>query len=226
MKALPSLQIEPYMFMPTQESEQSYQCVWKSQIATVLYNYVAIPNDLQDTIPRQPPPVEQISRLAPHIHMLKLMDASENSAEGIGQVLESIARQAGMSMEEVFSKLVFMNGDLATCRNFTSLQSLRRPSQYAHHHLQGVWFQLGASHTLWNIATAIFKRHFGNPKSLLDTGAWRVLNALGIPPEKAFPQKKDYTLMLRYMEQVHEATILYGIKWVTMNQLTRKDELS
>jgi hypothetical protein len=127
-------------------------------------------------------------------------------------VLESIARQTGLDPEVFFSRLQLFDGDLATCRNFNSLRSLRTPSSYIQHSLRNISFQLGASHTLWNIAQAIFKAHFGNPKDSRDMGAWRCLSALGVPSEKAFP-KNDFSLMIKYMEQVHEATILAGLKY-------------
>jgi hypothetical protein len=53
--------------------------------------------------------------------MLKLMDAPENSAEVIGQVLDAVALQAGIQPEEFFSKFLLMDGDLATFCNFNSL---------------------------------------------------------------------------------------------------------
>jgi hypothetical protein len=64
---------------------------------------------------------------------------------------------------------------------------------------------------LWNVAHSIFKTNFGDTQSNLDTGAWRVLHSLGVPHKKAMP-KKDFLLMIKYIEQVHEATIFYGLK--------------
>ena len=164
-----------------------------------------------EAISQDPPSVEQISHAPPEIQMLKLMEASDNSAEGIGQVLESIVQQSDLTTEEFYQKLIIMDGDLATCRNFHSLRCLRTPSKYPQHHLNNISFQLGAAHTLWNIAHCIFQTHFGDPKSSLDTGAWRILHSLGVSHEKAMP-KKDFSLMIKYMEQIHEATILYCIK--------------
>ncbi|EFP92166.2 uncharacterized protein PGTG_17896 [Puccinia graminis f. sp. tritici CRL 75-36-700-3] len=219
LKKIPSFQVDPYMFMPTLESEVSYKAVWKSQIAHVLSQYLASPSDPSQAININPPEVDPISSTPPKIHMLKLMEAPENSSEGIGHVLDSVAEQAGLSPEEFFSKMLLFDGDLATCRNFNSLKFLCNPSEYPRHSLQNVSFQLGASHTLWNIAQCIFKTHFGNPESSLDTGAWRVLHALGVPHERAMPKKKDYTLMLKYIERVHEATILYCLKVVMKTDL-------
>ncbi|KAA1066962.1 hypothetical protein PGTUg99_019812 [Puccinia graminis f. sp. tritici] len=211
MRKVPTFSIQPSMFMPTLDSEESYKLVWKSQIARVMNQYVAAPHEYSSAIHLDPPVVEQISKTPPNIQMLKLMDASENSADGIGKVLESVAKQTGLSPEEFAGKMILMDGDLATCRNFNSLRSMRQPSKYAKHGLNNISFQLGASHTLWNIAHCIFKTHFGDPQSSTDTGAWCVLHSLGVPHQKAM-NKKDFSLMIKYMEQVHEATILYGLK--------------
>jgi len=211
MKNLPSFVIEPRMFLPTAQSEASYKAIWQSQIAKVLHQYIAQPDNPSLAIQLDPPPIEKISTRKPEIYMLKLMDAPENSAEGIGQVLDSIALQTGLTPAQSFGRLQLMDGDLATCRNFNSLRALRVPSQHVEHSLNNISFQLGASHTLWNIGMAIFKSHLGDPKDCMDTGAWRCLEALGIPSSKAFP-KNDFSLMIKYLEQVHEASILYGLK--------------
>ncbi|OAV93026.1 hypothetical protein PTTG_02826, partial [Puccinia triticina 1-1 BBBD Race 1] len=73
MKKVPSFQIEPRMFLPTPESEESYKAVWKSQIARVLHEYIAQPQ--------------------------------KNSAEGMGQVLDSIALQTGLNTNDFFGRL-------------------------------------------------------------------------------------------------------------------------
>ncbi|EFP90944.2 uncharacterized protein PGTG_17216 [Puccinia graminis f. sp. tritici CRL 75-36-700-3] len=219
LRKVPDFQIEPFMFMPTAESETSYKAVWKSQIARVLNEYLALPEDRSQAIPMDPPPLEKISSTVPNIQMLKLMDAPENSSEGIGKVLAGITDQTGLTPEEFHSRLQMMDGDLATCRNFNSLCTSRHPSPYPQHNLHNISIQLGASHTLWNIATQIFKTHFGDTKNCLDTGAWRCLESLGVPAAKAFP-KKDYTLMINHMEQVHEATILYGLKTIMKTEET------
>ncbi|POW02310.1 hypothetical protein PSTT_11867 [Puccinia striiformis] len=217
MKQVPSFQIQPHMLLPTAESEESYKAVWKSQIVHVMLQYIARPDNPTKAIRRDPPPVEKISSTPPKIKMLKLMDAPENSAEGIGQVLDSIAKQTGLDPEVFFGRLQIMDGDLATCRNFNCLRSLRTPSAYVQHSLQNVSFQLGASHTLWNISTCILKAHFGDQHNSMDTGAWRCLDALGVPPAKAMP-KNDFSLMINHIEQVHEATILYGLKEIMQTQ--------
>ncbi|KNE88252.1 hypothetical protein PSTG_18352, partial [Puccinia striiformis f. sp. tritici PST-78] len=149
--------------------------------------------------------------------MLKLMDASDNSAEGIGQVFSSIIQQSGLTPEEFYGRLQPMDGDLGTIQNFNSLRSQRAPSPYGQDSLHNVIFQLGASHTMWNIASTIFTHHFGDSSDQSDTGAWQYLEALGFPSEKAI-QKKDFTLMINQMEKILEATFYYCLRVIMKNE--------
>jgi hypothetical protein len=90
VRKVSSLKIEHKMFLPTPK-ENTYQVkVWKSQLAHVLRQRLAVPKKNEGAIPCEPPVIEQVSPERPHIHMLKLMDASDNSAEGVGQVFQSI----------------------------------------------------------------------------------------------------------------------------------------
>ncbi|KAH9443844.1 hypothetical protein Pst134EB_026235 [Puccinia striiformis f. sp. tritici] len=215
IRQLDSLVIKPKMFFPTAEENESNVAVWKSQIATVLLKYLAEPENPAKATPTEPPPVEQINHKKPELHMLKLMDASDNSAEGVGQVFHSLWLQSGLTAEEFFTRLQPMDGDLGTVQNFNCLRAQRTPNAYPQESLNNVVFQLGASHTLWNIASTIFTQHFGDPKVATDAGAWQFLEALGFPAEKAI-QKKDYTLMINQMERVTESIIYYGLR-VIMN---------
>jgi hypothetical protein len=141
MKRAPDLPIQPYMFMPTRDSDAHYKEVWLSQIVHVM-SQLAEDDDPSTAISLNPPVIEKISREPPEIWMLKLMEAPENSAEGMGQVLDAIAKQAGMPPEEFYQKFLLIDGDLTTCQNFNSLRLLRTPSKYAEHSLQNICFQL------------------------------------------------------------------------------------
>jgi hypothetical protein len=165
------------------------------------------------------PVIEQIQAKKPSIHMLKLMDASDNSAEGVGQVLQLILAQSGLSVEEFFGRVQPMDGDLGTVQNFNCLRSQRAPSAYPQDQLNNVLFQLGAAHTLWNIATAIFTHHFGDMNDSKDCGAWQYLQALGFPAEKAI-QKKDFSLMIDQMEKIFESMLYYCLRFVPSDCLT------
>jgi hypothetical protein len=208
---LPSMTLDPELWMPSLDDDAHYKLVWKSQIARVLKEYIAVPSSTHGAIALDPPVLEQISCEKPTIHMFKLIEKSNNSAEGIGQALESIRRQSGVDPKEFFSRLQPMDGDLGTCQNFNSLQDICYPSDDPQNNLNNTVFQLGCSHTLWNIAQTIFTTHFGNTSNEEDLGAWRTLSALGIPPENVV-QKKDYTAMIQNMEKVHEATLVHCIR--------------
>ncbi|KNZ50397.1 hypothetical protein VP01_4446g1 [Puccinia sorghi] len=75
------------------------------------------------------PLVKLISHIQPDIQMLKLIDTSDNSAIGLGQVIDSIAQQSNGSTYNLYGRLILINGDLAAVCNFNSLQSLCAPIQ-------------------------------------------------------------------------------------------------
>jgi hypothetical protein len=180
----------------------------KSGNAKVFREQIATPIDETLAIPTLPPDVELISHLAPEIHMLKLMDASDNSAEGICQVFQSMIQQTGLTSEGFFGRFQLLDGDLATIQNFHCLRNQCTPSAFPEYRMDNIYFQLGASHTLWNISSTLFTHHFGDPSNMLDCGAWQHLEALGFSLHKAI-QKKDFTLMVNQMERVFEALICY-----------------
>ncbi|EFP89319.2 uncharacterized protein PGTG_15498 [Puccinia graminis f. sp. tritici CRL 75-36-700-3] len=215
LKTVASMEIKPRMFLPTESEEEIELKVWKSQIAKVLYEYIAVPNNKSTAVQMVPPVVDQISHEAPELHMLKLIDASDNSAEGVGQVFRVIIEQSGLTVKEFFSRFQPMDGDLGTVQNFNCLRGQRSPSSVPQNRLDNILFQLGASHTLWNVASTIFTHHFGQPSDMSNCGAWQHLEALGFPSEKAI-QKKDFTLMVNQMERIFEAMVLYFLR-VVMN---------
>ncbi|OAV96595.1 hypothetical protein PTTG_26274 [Puccinia triticina 1-1 BBBD Race 1] len=214
MELADSAPIEPQYFLPTADSNIVEEAVWKSQIVHVLRKYIAIPANNKSALPINPPIVDQISHEKPDIQMLKLMDASDNCAEGVGQVFKSILSQSGLSEENFFGRLQPMDGDLGTVQNFNCLRSQRTPNPFPQECLDNCFFQLGAAHTLWNVASAIFTHHFGNSSDSSDCGAWQFLEALGFPAEKAI-QKKDFTLMINQMERVHESILFYCLRVIT-----------
>ncbi|OAV95520.1 hypothetical protein PTTG_08518 [Puccinia triticina 1-1 BBBD Race 1] len=138
------------------------------------------------------------------------MIASDNSAEGIGEVLEGILRQTEDSSMEASEHLQVMEGDLGTYCNLESLRALQRPTQHPDESPGNIFMLLGASHTLWNVAQAIFLLHFGNSSNSEDLGAWHTLESLGVLSDRP-TTKKDFTLMISNMQKVHEAAILHCI---------------
>ncbi|PLW13244.1 hypothetical protein PCANC_18007 [Puccinia coronata f. sp. avenae] len=219
---VPNISIDPQQFMPTQEASNHYYHVWTSQIAHVMSTYVSLPADKRGAISTAPPVIEQVSSNVPPIYMLKLMDQLDNSAKGIGQVLEALQAQTGLSPEDFSRCLQPMDGDLGTIQNFNSLCDLRHPSAFPQHGLNNIVFQLGGSHTIWNIAQVILTAHIGNPSNENDLGMWQLLEALGIPHEKVI-QKKDFTLMLQHMELVHMVILFHCLRVVLE---TKKDPVT
>ncbi|KNE98544.1 hypothetical protein PSTG_08283 [Puccinia striiformis f. sp. tritici PST-78] len=194
--------------------------VWKNQIAQVLRDYIAVPKDYNSAIPTESPIVEKISHEKAKIHMRKLMDASDNSAEGVGQVFQSILQQSGLTEDTLYTRLQPMDGHLGTVATFNCLRSQQMPAELPEDSLNNIQFHLEASHTLWNIALSILTHHFGNPEDNTDGRAWQYLEALGFPAEKAI-QKKNFTLMVNQMERVFEVTIYYCLT-VVIKAATKK----
>ncbi|KNF05295.1 hypothetical protein PSTG_01509 [Puccinia striiformis f. sp. tritici PST-78] len=73
-------------FLPSRDEEDSWELVLKAQIADVLLGYVASPAGSKVPIPTSPPAVDQLSADLPDITMLELMVASDNSAQGVGEL--------------------------------------------------------------------------------------------------------------------------------------------
>ncbi|POW21641.1 hypothetical protein PSHT_02129 [Puccinia striiformis] len=201
--------VKPSAFFPTNEQSQHFQAVVKSQISQVLFSCVAKIKD-HKTVPQHPPPIDPIRPHVPDITMLKMMIASDNSSEGIGEVLTGITNQTNETPIEAAGHLQVMEGDLGTYCNLESLRALRRPTTHPDESLGNIFMLLGASHILWNIAQAIFLLHFGDSSNCEDLGAWHTMESLGIAADRPIT-KKDFTLMVSNMQRVHEVTILHCI---------------
>ncbi|KAI7944203.1 hypothetical protein MJO28_011731, partial [Puccinia striiformis f. sp. tritici] len=203
-----TMPMKPSIFLPTQKSSYHWQAVIKSQITKVLLDHLVKPSDPFVNLPTDPPSIDPISAKKPDITMLKLMIASDNSAEGVGEVFEGIMRQTNLSPTEFCGRLQLFEGDLGTCINLESLRSHQKPSGHIANDLSSFFTLLGASHILWNVAQAIYLSHYGNPLDQKDQGVWHTLSSLGIPAERP-TTKKDFTLMLTNLTKCHESTILY-----------------
>ena len=103
MKEVQTTEIKPTMFLPNSSEEQITIKIIKSQIASVLLKYLAVPTEKTQAYPTKSPEIKPISHEAPYLHMLKLEDASENSAKGVGQVFELLMEQTGLNPEEFFA---------------------------------------------------------------------------------------------------------------------------
>ncbi|OAV95874.1 hypothetical protein PTTG_26544, partial [Puccinia triticina 1-1 BBBD Race 1] len=67
---LPDFEIQPSLFLPTYEENIHFEEVLKSQIAQVMYHYIAQPLDPKLAISRKPPPIDPIDCSPPKIQML------------------------------------------------------------------------------------------------------------------------------------------------------------
>ncbi|PLW54731.1 hypothetical protein PCANC_03667 [Puccinia coronata f. sp. avenae] len=217
-----SLDVHPRMLLPTVKEEVSWELVIKSQIADALLGYLASQSERLVSIHTKPPAVEPISSEKPDITMLKLMIASDNSAQGAGEVFESITDQSKMSATSFASWLQVVDGDLGTFTNVSTLHNQRIPSRHVKESLENVLTILGGAHTMWNISQAIYSKHVGDTSDARDSGSWRFLDSLGIPESK-MTDKKDFTLMIKNIEKIHKASLIYCIM-VFME--TEKDPLT
>ncbi|KAA1126408.1 hypothetical protein PGTUg99_000418 [Puccinia graminis f. sp. tritici] len=208
LKKSTNLEVQPRHFAPTVISDRYFKLTLKSQLTSVFLRYVASSSQKNPPLADHPPPVRPIKLEKPNLNMLKLMMASDNSSEGIGDVLSGLNKQAGLDPERFSSRLQIIEGDLGTCMNVLSLCELRIPAAYSKTSLANLISIPGAAHTMWNFAQSIFLHHWGDQTNQQDTGAWRVLKALGIPQEKPVT-KRDFTLMISNMEKIHEADLLY-----------------
>jgi hypothetical protein len=143
--------------------------------------------------------------------MLKLMMASDNLSEGIGDVLLGlIDQQSGMNAKNFLTQLQVLKGDLGTCMNILSLCKLQIPAGYSMTSLAHILSIPGGAHTMWNFARPVFLHHWGDQTNQKDTGAWQMLKALEILANKPVT-KQDFTLMITNMEKIHEVDLRYCI---------------
>ncbi|KAH9452618.1 hypothetical protein Pst134EB_016574 [Puccinia striiformis f. sp. tritici] len=203
-----TMPLKPSFFLPTQETSYQFQAVIKSQITQVLLKYITKANDTMVELHQDPPSIDPIAVKKPNITMVKLMVASDNSAQGMGEVFEGIIQQTGLTATKFYSKLRVFKGDLRTCMNLKSLRMQQKPSGHIENSLSSIFTLLGASHILWNVAQAVYLMHHGNYSDSNDLGAWQTLSALGLSSERP-TTRKDFSLMMTHLTKCHEASILY-----------------
>lgn len=199
-------------FFPDVQGAKHWAAVLKSQLSCALIDYM-LPKGSTKTpkLSRSPPEIDQIELQRAEIHMLRMMDASDNSAEGVGQMLEQIANQLGIDEKEVAQMLQILEGDLGTNMNIESLRRKRHPSGHLHEALNYVLSVPGAAHTLWNIAQAILTHHWGIEKNYKDNGAWKTWVALGGNCDKPV-SKKDFNTIMVMIEKIHTATMVFCLE--------------
>jgi hypothetical protein len=159
------MEVKPSMFIPTFTQNYHFSLVIKSQLACVLMGYLTTSTDTKNKISLDPPPINQLKAEKPNFKMLKIMLASNNSAKGIGQVLNDIVRQTSLTEEQYHLELQVSEGYLGTVLNLESLISQRKPSAHIESSLANTFMIPGAAHTLWNVSQAIFLLHLGDPSN-------------------------------------------------------------
>ncbi|KAA1098751.1 hypothetical protein PGTUg99_008124 [Puccinia graminis f. sp. tritici] len=208
MSKASTFNVHSKMLLPTPKEEVQWEFVIKSQITSALLEHLATPSDSFVSINTSPPALEPIPSQIPDITMLKLMIASDNSAQGAGEVFNAIVDQSNITMSDFASRVQVIDADLATCTNVTTLRSQRAPSRHKEESLMNVVTILGGAHTLWNVAQAIYSKHIGDTSDSRESGACRFLDGLGIP-SKNMLDKKDFTGMIKNIEKIHKASLVH-----------------
>ncbi|POW13117.1 hypothetical protein PSHT_07837 [Puccinia striiformis] len=90
-------------------TKRHFRAVVKSQIAHVLFSCMAKVKDTE-SVPSHPPPIDPIRPHIPDMTMLKFVIASDNSSEGIGEVLQGINNQTNKTNLEACEHLQIMEG--------------------------------------------------------------------------------------------------------------------
>lgn len=205
--------MSPAIFVITKDESYHQRLIYKSQIALVFMTYIAQASDQTPKIALVPPPIEVLAAQKPDITMLKLMVASDNSSEGVGEVFEGLIRQSGLTEEQFASRLTVIEGDLGTCLNLNSLRAQQKPDEFPDESMSNFFTLLGGAHILWNFTQSIITLHFGYSSDSRDVGCWHLLEALGVKSNQIL-NKKDFSLMLAQITKVHEATVAYLILYV------------
>ncbi|KAH9466590.1 hypothetical protein Pst134EB_001640 [Puccinia striiformis f. sp. tritici] len=112
----------PSMFTPTLESSEHWEATLKSQITRAILRYLAKPLDGRVNLQKNPLAVHPIAPEYPNVTMLKLMIASDNSAQGVGDVFTGVIQQSGLTPEEFHSCLQIVEGDLGSCNLLDTLK--------------------------------------------------------------------------------------------------------
>lgn len=158
----------------TQDKQHRWIQTLKNQIAVVLFQLVEVRQTVSKSAFLNLKPIDQIECEVPNIQMLKMMDSTDNGSDGVGQLLQEVIDQSGLTAKEFSSRIQVLEGDLGTCLNFHGLHKQREPTKVAHENLENILLIPGAGHTLWNISQAILLHHWGDPNNMNNFGAWQM----------------------------------------------------
>lgn len=130
--------VELSTFFPTSNDWAHWKLAIKALITQALITYVLPESVPAPAVPRSPPTVEKIPFNEPNIIMLKMMDAADNSAEGVSDLLEQIRWQTGLDEVQASKDVQIVEGDVGTCKNFESLRCKRMPSGHREESLENI----------------------------------------------------------------------------------------
>lgn len=208
--------VDLHQFYPDNDAREHWVQTQKAQLAGALLEYLVAPllADKKKTKPilrTQPPPVDPIQMYKPEILITKLMSASDNSAQGVGEFVEQLCRQLAMDAEAFSSAFQVFEGDVGSCRLFECLRMKRFPAGNEPESLKNVLTMAALAHILWNYGLAIWSHHEGNTRDSRDTGAWRTWTSLGGQGTQ-LPSKRDFTQILVMMRKVHTAGLIFCLE--------------
>lgn len=89
--------LNPSEFAPDKEDQLRWKQTREEQIGVVLLRYFSPSTDKSKVPLLSPPPVFQIEPERPDIHMLKLMDSSNNSSDGVASLYLELIQQSGLT---------------------------------------------------------------------------------------------------------------------------------
>ncbi|KAG0146269.1 hypothetical protein CROQUDRAFT_133231 [Cronartium quercuum f. sp. fusiforme G11] len=114
-----------------------------------------------------PPPIDPVKMYKNDIYINKLMTASENSATGIGQVLEQLMEQLGLDANSFSSEVQQVERDLGTVQNSNSAECKRFPAGNPEESLQNLMHGLAGAHTMCNMTGGIANGFIGENREFI-----------------------------------------------------------
>ncbi|EGF99441.1 uncharacterized protein MELLADRAFT_68596 [Melampsora larici-populina 98AG31] len=210
--------VEVGLFAPSPSDMEHWVLVIKSQLAQALLEFSShLPGVPEaNKLPKlscRPPPIDQIALHKPNIHFLRMMDAPDSSADGVSRVLDAVMGQTGVDKDEYAKRVLIAAGDVGSNQLLESLRVKRYPPVKALEGIDWVLSIFGGAHTNWNFAKAIWGLHWGDSGNGHDSGVWRSAHALGGEYKKP-PQSQDFNSIMRSLQIVHKATLVFILKQV------------
>lgn len=218
MAAAENKPVNPSDFVPTPREIEHWKAVIFAQLAKAMYDYREhLPGVNEKTrlavISKKPPPIDPIEMHQPNIHFLRMMDAPDNSAAGVSQVLDAAIQQTGQQPLPCSSKLLVAAGDVGSNELMETLRGRRYPSQTSQQAIDWILTIFGAAHTTWNMDKSIWYLHYGKVNDAQNHGGWQSLEHLGGNTRKPLASQ-DFNGMMRQTHQVHYASLVHLLMYV------------